>query len=207
MSESMNQTRNLTAAAAAAAISVLFVLLKLIAPFLVFFTMLAGAVPIALLCRFHGMKWGVLASVAEIFLVTIIGGAELGITTAFYPPALGLAIGWGRRHQWSQMKTMTLTVIAYLVEMSYKVAVSYYVLDLANAFEESMEQFIKMAHYVWKPVAYVFGYSMDPDQAVYTTAGLILVALVFILNAWCYAYLNTDLEAEMAKRLEKTGRF
>ena len=58
MNSSVQKTKYLTEAAAAAAIAALLVLLKLVAPFFVFITMLTSAVPIAVICSFHGMKWG-----------------------------------------------------------------------------------------------------------------------------------------------------
>lgn len=84
MNESVRKTKYLTEAAAAAAIASLLVLLKLLAPFLVFVTMIASPIPIAVICDFHGMKWGFGTSAGVIILVTMIGGPEIGLTTAFY---------------------------------------------------------------------------------------------------------------------------
>ena len=56
MNDSVRRTKYLTEAAAAAAIASILVLLKLLAPFLVFVTMIAAAIPIAVICDFHGMK-------------------------------------------------------------------------------------------------------------------------------------------------------
>lgn len=47
----------MTEAAAAAAIAAILVLLKLIMPFLVAVTMMASAVPIAVIAGLHGMRW------------------------------------------------------------------------------------------------------------------------------------------------------
>mgnify|MGYP007084336700 FL=1 len=66
---SVQKTKYLTEAAAAAAIAAMLVLLKLLAPFLVFITMLTAAIPIAVICDFHGMKWGIGTSVADRKLV------------------------------------------------------------------------------------------------------------------------------------------
>ena len=84
MNESVRKTKYLTEAAAAAAIASLLVLLKLLAPFLVFVTMTASPIPIAVICDFHGMKWGFGTSAGVVILVTMIGGPEIGLTTAFY---------------------------------------------------------------------------------------------------------------------------
>ena len=91
----MRKTKYLTEAAAAAAVASLLVLLKLLAPFLVFVTMTASPIPIAVICDFHGMKWGFGTSAGVVILVTMIGGPEIGLTTAFYAGALGMAMGYG----------------------------------------------------------------------------------------------------------------
>lgn len=41
-------------------------------------------IPIAVICDFHGMKWGFGTSAGVVILVTMIGGPEIGLTTAFY---------------------------------------------------------------------------------------------------------------------------
>lgn len=116
----MRKTKYLTEAAAAAAIASLLVLLKLLAPFLVFVTMTASPIPIAVICDFHGMKWGFGTSAGVVILVTMIGGPEIGLTTAFYAGALGMAMGYGFLHKLSYGKTLCLTILAYILEMSYK---------------------------------------------------------------------------------------
>ena len=112
MNPAVRRTKYLTEAAAAAAIAALLVLLKLLAPFLVFVTMIAAAVPIAIICDFHGMKWGLGTCVAEVLIVNMFGGPEIGLTTAFYAAALGLAMGYGFRHKLSYAKTLNLTALA-----------------------------------------------------------------------------------------------
>ncbi|MFC2296782.1 MAG: DUF2232 domain-containing protein, partial [Prevotella sp.] len=106
----MRKTKYLTEAAAAAAIASLLVLLKLLAPFLVFVTMTASPIPIAVICDFHGMKWGFGTSAGVVILVTMIGGPEIGLTTAFYAGALGMAMGYGFLHKMSYGKTLCLTI-------------------------------------------------------------------------------------------------
>lgn len=169
--------------------------------------MLAGSVPIALVCRFHGMKWGVITSAAEILIVTMIGGPALGLTTAFYTMALGLAMGYGFSHNLAYWKTLHLTVLAYLVEMTYKIVVSIYLMGLSNALEESVEEFVKFIQWIWVPLANVMGFNPDPGQAAYTTAGAVMVLLVFVLNAYCYAYLNVEITSYMIRRLKQSGRY
>lgn len=202
---SVRKTKYMTESAAAAAISALLVLLKLLAPFLVFITMLTSAIPIAIICSLHGMKWGFFTALAEIILVNIIGGVELGITTAFYAAALGLALGYGFRHQLSAAKTIHLTALAYIVEMSYKIAVSIYILGIADALSAAIDRFTAFIQWLWKPLSTVAGFDPDPGKAAFTTSGMIMVGLVFILNAYCYAYLNHELGREVMKRV-KAGR-
>lgn len=205
MNSSVQKTKYLTEAAAAAAIAALLVLLKLLAPFFVFITMLTSAVPIAIICSLHGMKWGLGTSIAEIILVTIIGGPELGFTTAFYAAALGLAMGYGFRHHLSFARTLHLTALAYIVEMSYKIAVSIYILGIADALTSAIDRFVSMIQWIWKPLSTIFGFDPDPGKAVFTTSGMVMLGLVFILNAYCYAYLNQEIGLEILKRL-KAGR-
>lgn len=205
MNSSVQKTKYLTEAAAAAAIAALLVLLKLVAPFFVFITMLTSAVPIAVICSFHGMKWGLGTSLAEIFLVNIIGGPEIGFTTAFYAAALGMAMGYGFRHKLSFAKTLHLTALAYVVEMSYKIAVSIYILGIADALTSAIDRFVSMIQWIWEPLSFLFHLDPDPGKAAFTTSGMVMLGLVFILNAYCYAYLNQEIGVEILKRL-KAGR-
>ena len=114
----------MTEAAAAAAIAAILVLLKLVMPFLVAVTMMASAVPIAVIAGLHGMRWGIGTAVAEILLVNMIGGPEIGLTTAFYAAALGLALGYSFIHGLSFVKSVHVVALAFLVEMTYKVTFS-----------------------------------------------------------------------------------
>ncbi len=206
MNDSVRRTKYLTEAAAAAAIASILVLLKLLAPFLVFVTMIAAAIPIAVICDFHGMKWGFGTSVATVVLVTMIGGPEIGLTTAFYAGALGMAMGYGFRNHLSYGKTLCLTALAYIVEMSYKIVFSIYVLGIADALSGAIERFTTFINWIWKPLAEVLGYDPDPGKATLTTSGTIMVGLVFILNAFSYAYLNIELGSDILKRLKNGMR-
>jgi len=205
MTESIRKTKRLTEAAAAAAIAAIFVLLKLLAPFLVFITMLVAASPIAVIGVFHGMKWGLGTSAAVILLVTMIGGPEIGLTTAVYAGALGMAMGYSFRNGFSYKKTVTLTALAYIVEMSYKIAFSIYVLGIADALSSVLERFITFIHWIWQPLAEFLSFDPDPGKAVFSLSGTICVALLFLFNGWCYGYLNVELTTELLKRL-KAGR-
>lgn len=206
MNRTVEKTRRLTEAAAAAAIAAMFVLLKLIAPFLVFITMIVSASPIGAVAYFHGMKWGLGTSIAVILLVTMIGGPEIGLTTAVYAGALGLALGYSFSHKLSYKRAIFLTTVAYLVEMSYKVVFSIYVLGIADALSSMLERFVTFLHWIWQPLSSVLGFDPDPGRAIFSTSGAVMVALVFLLNGWCYAYLNVELFSELLKRLRLVRR-
>lgn len=206
MNESVRKTKYLTEAAAATAIASILVLLKLLAPFLVFVTMIAAAIPIAVICDFHGMKWGAGTSAAVVAVVTMTGGPEIGLTTAFYAGALGMAMGYGFRHKLSYQKTICLTALAYIVEMTYKVIFSIYVLGIADALSGAIERFTAFIGWIWKPLATVLGYDPDPGKATLTTSGMVMVGLVFVFNAFCYAYLNVELGSDILKRLKNGMR-
>lgn len=205
MNPAVRRTKYLTEAAAAAAIAALLVLLKLLAPFLVFVTMIAAAVPIAIICDFHGMKWGLGTCVAEVLIVNMFGGPEIGLTTAFYAAALGLAMGYGFRHKLSYAKTLNLTALAYIVEMSYKIVFSIYILGIADALSSMINRLVTFVRWAWQPLSQIFGFDPDPGKTVFTTSGIIMVALIFVLNAYCYAYLNLEIGSDILKRI-KAGR-
>lgn len=206
MTESVRKTKRLTEAAAAAAIASLFVLLKLVAPFLVFVTMLVAASPIAAVAYFSGMRWGMGASAAVILLVTMIGGPEIGLTTAVYAGALGLAMGYGFRRGWPRGRVIVLTALAYLVEMSYKIVFSIYVLGIADALTSILSRMISFLQWIWQPLAGVLGYDPDPGRAVFSLSGAAMAAVIFVFNSWCYAYLNVELFTELLKRLRAVRR-
>ena len=206
MTDSVQKTKRLTEAAAAASIAAMFVLLKLLAPFLVFITMIVAASPIAVISYFHGMKWGVGTSAAVIVLVTMIGGPEIGLTTAVYAGALGLAMGYSFLHALSYKKTIALTALAYVVEMSYKIAFSIYILGIADALSSILARLVTFISWIWQPLARIFSFDPDPGRAVFSTTGAIMVGILFLFNGWCYAYLNVELTTELLKRLKMVKR-
>lgn len=206
MTDSIKKTKQLTEAGAAAAIAAMLVLLKLLAPFLVFITMIAAAAPVAVIGYFHGMRWGLGTAAAIIFVVTIIGGPEIGLTTAVYAGALGMAMGYSFRRKLSYKKTIALTALAYVVEMSYKIAFSIYVLGIADALSSILERFVTFIHWIWQPLASALAFDPDPGKAVFSLSGAIMVGLLFLFNGWCYAYLNVELTTELLKRLRAVKR-
>ena len=199
---SVRKTKYLTEAAAAAAIAAILVLLKLFMPFLVVLTMMASAVPIAIICDFHGMKWGLGTATAEILLVNMFGGPEIGLTTAFYAAALGLALGYSFRHSLSYQKTLHLTSLAFLVEMTYKVVFSIYILGIADALSAAIERLASLIRWIWGPIASVFSLDPNPEKAAFTTGGMIFFLLIFILEAYVYAYWNIEIGRNVLKRLK-----
>lgn len=206
MTETVRKTKRLTEGAAAAAIAALFVLLKLIAPFLVVVTMVVAASPLAAVAYFHGMRWGLGASAAVIFLVTIIGGAEIGLTTAVYAGALGMAMGYGFRRGWPKGRVIALTALAYVVEMSYKIVFSIYVMGIADALTAILARMITFLQWIWQPLAGLLGYDPDPGRAVFSTSGAVMAGVIFLFNGWCYGYLNVELFGELLKRLRSVRR-
>jgi hypothetical protein len=83
--------------------------------------------------------------------------------------------------------------------------VSIYILGIADALTSAIDRFVSMIQWIWKPLSTVFGFDPDPGKAVFTTSGMVMLGLVFILNAYCYAYLNQEIGREILKRL-KAGR-
>ncbi len=198
---SVRKTKYLTEAAAAAAIAAILVLLKLFMPFLVVLTMMASAVPIAVICDFHGMKWGVGTAVAEILLVNVIGGPEIGLTTAFYAASLGLALGYGFRHNLSTQKTLHLTSFAFVVEMTYKWVFSIYVLGLADDLSQANERMLDMLNWLWAPLALIFSLNPNPEESTFTIASLVIMCILFIMEAYLYAFWNLEIGRNVVKRL------
>lgn len=203
MNETVRKTKYLTEAAAATAIATMLVLLKLLAPFLVFVTMIAGPLPIIVITAWHGMRWGMGTALAVILLVSMIGGVPLGITTAVYAGALGLSIGYGYLHGWAYGKTWFLATVAYLLEMSYKITVSIYVLGIADALTATIERFTSFIQWIWQPLSRLFAFDPDPGRATFTLSGMVMVGILFVVNGICYAYLNMELSQDILKRLSR----
>lgn len=203
MNKTVKRTQYLTEAAAAVAIASILVLLKLILPFLVFITMIAAPAPLAIITAQHGMKWGLGSSLAVILVVTILGGPEIGLTTAVYAGALGLALGYGTRRQWTAGKIIVLTALAYVVEMTYKIVFSIYVLGISDALSSVLTRLITFMQWIWRPLSSVLGYDPNPERAMFSTAGAAMLAVIFIIDSFCYAYLAEELFSELYRRIRK----
>ena len=204
MNETVRRTKYMTQAAVATAITAILVLLKLLIPFLVFVTMIAGPAPIALITSRQGIRWGIGTSIASIILVTMLGGPEIGITTAVYAGVLGMALGYGVRKKWSRGQILCITALAYIVEMTYKIVVSIYVLGIADALSSIIERLVVFLQWIWKPMSFLLGYDPDPNQAVFSIAGICMLGVVFIINAFSYSYLAQELFMEIYKRFKIT---
>lgn len=206
MNKSVFRAKKLTEASLAAAISAMLVLLKLIAPFFVFITMLVSPVPIAIVGAFSGMKWASACALIVILLVNLIGGLEIGLTTAFYAAALGLAMGYAFHKNLSYAKTLHLTAAAYIVEMSYKILFSIYILGLSDVLTTSIERLTKIIKFVWIPLGNILGFDPDPSKSVNTASGAVAVAVIFVINAYSYAYFNQEIGREIYRKLKDALR-
>ena len=164
--------------------------------------MMASAVPIAVIAGLHGMRWGIGTAVAEILLVNMIGGPEIGLTTAFYAAALGLALGYSFIHGLSFVKSVHVVALAFLVEMTYKVTFSIYILGIADALAASIERLASVIRWIWQPLARLFSMDPSPEKAAYTMGGMIFFAILFIIEAYIYAYWNVEIGRNILKRLK-----
>ena len=149
------------------------------------------------------MKWGLGSSLAVILVVTILGGPEIGLTTAVYAGALGLALGYGTRKQGASHKVIALTALAYVVEMTYKIVFSIYVLGISDALSSVLTRLITFMQWIWRPLSSVLGYDPNPERAMFSTAGAAMLAVIFIIDAFCYAYLAEELFSELYRRIRK----
>lgn len=203
---SYKKTKQLTESAVAATITAILVLLKLTMPFLVVLTMMTSGIPIALICKYHGMRWGLYTVFAEVALVNMIGGPEIGLTTAFYAAALGLAVGYGMVHEWSYKNTLHLTALAFVVEMTYKIVFSIYVLGIKDALTTSIDRIISFMSWIWEFLAKVLGFNPAPDQVIFSNTGMAVLAVIFIADAYLYAYWHLELTEMIGKRLGAVKR-
>lgn len=202
MNSTVRRSKLMTETAVAAALSAMLVLLKLIFPLLVVVTMWCSAVPIAIITSFHGMRWGLFCCAVEIGLVNMLGGPQIGLTTAFYAAALGLAMGYGFLKNLSYRKTFALVFAAYVTEMSYKIIFSIYVLGIADALSASVDRLAKILTWLWTPLAHLF--HTDPNAL--SSSGLAVTVIIFLLDACVYAYLNLEIGIHVRKRLKDASR-
>ena len=199
MHESVVKTKRLTEAAAAAAIAAMFVLLKA-APFLVVVTMIVSPAPIAAVACFSGMRWALGTSAAVILLVMMTGGPEIGLTTAVYAGALGLAMGYGFRRGFSYRKTMGLTLAAY------KIIFSVQVLGLPVLTGGAQERYTEFLHWVTEAIVAHFGVTMAEGELIFTACAGLSLALLLLLDGVCYTYLSMELFSVLLKRLRAARR-
>ena len=67
---------------------------------------------------------------------------------------------------------------------------------------ETFDRFTTFLRWIWTPLSSVFGFDPDPGKAMLTTSGMVMLGIVFILNAYCYAYLNMEIGGNVLKRLK-----
>ena len=66
----------------------------------------------------------------------------------------------------------------------------------------AIDRFTTFLRWIWTPLSSVFGFDPDPGKAMLTTSGMVMLGIVFILNAYCYAYLNMEIGGNVLKRLK-----
>lgn len=201
MIDTVKRTRFLTEAAAAAAISTMLVLLKLVAPFLVIITMLAAPIPIIIITKEQGFKYGFVTAVVVVLLTTLTGGAPTGLTTSVYAGVLGTIIGYGFRVKWSYKKIWAIATMGYLVEMAYKFVIFIYVLGIADAFSVILDRFIHGAQWIGNAVVHWLSIPVELTPESMLPFALFGVLMMFIVNGACYVYLNMELSQELMKRM------
>mgnify|MGYP000591597434 FL=1 len=100
------------------------------------------------------------------------------------------------------MKSVHVVALAFLVEMTYKVTFSIYILGIADALAASIERLASVIRWIWQPLARLFSMDPSPEKAAYTTGGMIFFAILFIIEAYIYAYWNVEIGRNILKRLK-----
>ena len=206
MNQSVRQTKMLTEAAAAAGIAAILVLLKLLAPVLVSVTMMTAAVPVAIICRYHGLRWALGTSFAVVCLVAMIGGPEIGLTTALYAGSLGCVMGNAMNRGCGKARIITETSVMFLIYMTYKISFSIYIMGADQILNEVIERFTHFVSFLWTSIAGLFVENPAPDAGLVTAAALALVALLYLFEAWGNSYISLDLATRLLARLKYVRR-
>lgn len=81
---------------------------------------------------------------------------------------------------------------------------SIYVLGIADALSSIIERLVVFLQWIWKPMSFLLGYDPDPNKAVFSIAGICMLGVVFIINAFSYSYLAQELFMEIYKRFKIT---
>ena len=94
-------------------------------------------------------------------------------------PALwGWPLAMAMRKQWASHKVIALTALAYVVEMTYKIVFSIYVLGISDALSSVLTRLITFMQWIWRPLSSVLGYDPNPERAMFSTAGAAMLAVM-----------------------------
>ena len=206
MNDSVRKTKMLTEAAAACGIASILVLLKLLAPVLVSVTMMTSAVPVAIICRYHGLSWGLGTSFGVVCLVAMIGGPEIGLTTALYAGSLGCVMGSSMARGDAKARTILWTAITFLIYMAYKITFSIYVMGVADILTEVLDRFVRFLSFLWLSVAGLFTETPTANDTAVQIGAALLVLLLYIFEAWGNAFISLDLTNRLLDRLKYVRR-
>ena len=206
MNDSVRKTKMLTEAAAACGITSILVLLKLLAPVLVSVTMMTSAVPVAIICRYHGLRWALGTSFAIVCLVAMIGGPEIGLTTALYAGSLGCVMGSAMNRGAGKARIILETSVMFLIYMTYKITFSIYVMGADQILNEVIDRFTHFISFLWTSIAGLFVENPVPNENAVTAGALLLVLLLYLFEAWGNSFISLDLTNRLLDRLKYVRR-
>ena len=152
----MNQHRitPLTESGLLTALSVVLALMAVYLPFIGFLLVLFWPLPLVVLVVRHGMRWGILASLAAGILVGLLVEPllSLRLVVAFAPA--GLLLGWAFVKDWSGVRTFMLTLLAAITGQAAAVGLLLWVTDvnplamqvdiLQSSFDSSLQLYESM---------------------------------------------------------------
>ena len=152
----MNQHRitPLTESGLLTALSVVLALMAVYLPFIGFLLVLFWPLPLVVLVVRHGMRWGILASLAAGILVGLLVEPllSLRLVVAFAPA--GLLLGWAFAKGWSGVRTFMLTLLAAIAGQAAAVGLLLWVTDvnplamqvdiLQSSFDSSLQLYESM---------------------------------------------------------------
>ena len=152
----MNQHRitPLTESGLLTALSVVLALMAVYLPFIGFLLVLFWPLPLVVLVVRHGMRWGILASLAAGILVGLLVEPllSLRLVVAFAPA--GLLLGWAFVKDWSGVRTFMLTLLAAIAGQAAAVGLLLWVTDvnplamqvdiLQSSFDSSLQLYESM---------------------------------------------------------------
>ncbi|MDU5915342.1 MAG: YybS family protein [Negativicoccus succinicivorans] len=140
-------TRALTEAGLLVGLTVVLSLVGTYVPILSAVALLLWPVPIAYLGVRYGMRWSLLATVATLFILTLLTGpvtaAGIGLTFG----AMALTLGEGFRQKWSAGRILTVATIVFLLGFGIQFLLSFYVMgvNVFAMYEDAMRQSTEQA--------------------------------------------------------------